>query len=105
VDGLVGVILGFFALVLAIYVIGILIAAAVIIAPPILSGYWLRSQTKRFSLSRRKIWQTVLLGLGLFSLPFATLLVDASAWPMALWSSFLLGLAGPATYLAIEGYR
>ncbi|MBM4023959.1 MAG: hypothetical protein FJ280_00910 [Planctomycetes bacterium] len=104
-DGLIGAILALFAVVLVIYVIGILIAAAVIIAPPILSGYWLRSQTKRFSLSRRKIWQTILLGLGLFSLPLATLLVDASVWPMALWTAFLLGLAGPATYLAVEGYR
>jgi hypothetical protein len=108
-DGLAKAILGFLLLIAAIYlvciVVAFLILVALVAAPPVLSGYWLRNRTRKFALSRRKVCECVFLGLALFCLPLLTVFADASAWPMALWTSCLLGLAGPATYLTIEGYR
>lgn len=85
--------------------VALAIVAAVIVGPCVLSGYWLRNRVQRFELSRTKVWECVILGLVLFSLPMLALLADTSVWPMALWTSSTLGLAGPALYLSIEGYR
>jgi len=109
-DEAIGKLIGF--LLLAGLVIGLVclavalaIVAAVIVGPCVLSGYWLRNRVQRFELSRTKVWECVILGLVLFSLPMLALLADTSVWPMALWTSSTLGLAGPALYLSIEGYR
>jgi len=112
-DKLIGAILGIFLVVAAIYlicivvayiVLGILIVAAVA-GPPTLAGLGLRNRLRRFELSRRKVWECVLLGLALFALPLLAIIADESLWPMALWTGCFLGLAGPMTYLAVEGYR
>jgi hypothetical protein len=85
--------------------VALAIVAAVIVGPCVLSGYWLRNHVQRFELSRTKVWECVILGLVLFCLPMLVLLADTSVWPMALWTSSTLGLAGPALYLTIEAYR
>ena len=112
-DKLIGVILGLFLMIAVIYFICIVVAyivlgiliVAVVAGPPTLAGLGLRSRLRRFQLSRRKVWQCVLLGLALFALPLLAILADESLWPAAVWTGCFMGLAGPMTYLAIEGYR
>jgi len=89
-DKLIGAILGIFLVVAAIYlicivvayiVLGILIVAAVA-GPPTLAGLGLRNRLRRFELSRRKVWECVLLGLALFALPLLAIIADESLWPI-----------------------
>jgi len=99
------VLLAFVVIGLVCMAVALAVAAAIIVGPCFLSGYWLRNRVQKFKLSRRKIGECILLGLVLFCLPLLTLLANPSAWPMALWASSILGLAGPALYLTIEAYR
>jgi hypothetical protein len=97
---LAGIVIGLVCLVVA-----LVVAAAIIAGPCVLSCYWLRNRVRKFELSRMMVWHCVLLGIVLFWLPLLAILADTSVWPMALWTSSILGLAGPAFYLTIEAYR
>ena len=112
-DKAIGAILGlilviaviYFVVIVVCYVVAAILIAAALIGPHVLAGYGLRNRLRRFRLSDRKIWECLALGLALFAFPWLTVVADSSFWPMALWTGLLLGIAGPATFVAIEGYR
>ncbi len=105
---------GLLLLVLAIWVVALLIFAAIVaiavLGPPVGAGYWLRHMLQnRYQLGPQKTRNCILIGFGVFATPLLALLspaVSSSAWNVAtvFWLSITGSLLAVALYLVISVY-